>query len=166
MITDRPSDGGVPIVYKDAVAEVYVDEGDHEVAKIAATNLGDDIERVTGCRPAVTGSLDDLASSAVIVGTIGRSEGVERCLQASDVDVATLTDERESFVIETIEEPLPGLESCVLIAGSDRRGTAYGAYELSKRIGVSPWYWWADVPPERRNAVVVESGTYRFGPPR
>ncbi|WP_226482780.1 glycosyl hydrolase 115 family protein [Natrinema amylolyticum] len=165
MITDGPPDGGVPIVYEDAVADIYVAEGDHEVARIAATDLGDDVERVTGRRPAVTGSLDDLASSAVIVGTVGRSEGVERCLRASDVDVATLTDERESFVIETVEEPLPGLESCVLIAGSDRRGTAYGAYELSERIGVSPWYWWADVPPEKRDAVVVESGTYEFGPP-
>ncbi|WP_121741503.1 glycosyl hydrolase 115 family protein [Natronorubrum halophilum] len=164
-ITGVPSDGDVPIVYEGAVADLYVDEDDHEVAKIATADLGDDIERVTGRHPAITGSLEELSGSVVIVGTVGRSEGVERCLRASDVDVAALASERESFVLETVDEPLPGVDSCLVIAGSDRRGTAYGAYELSERMGVSPWYWWADVPAEKRDAVVVESGTYRFGPP-
>lgn len=165
MITNRPSDDDVPLVSGDEIADIYVDEDDHEVANIAATDCGDDIERVTGCHPTVTGSLDELSETAVIVGTIGRSEGVEQCLQVSDVDAATLTDKRESFVIETVEQPLPDVESCVLIAGSDRRGTAYGAYELSEQIGVSPWYWWADVSVAERDTVVVESGMYSFGPP-
>ncbi|ADB62762.1 conserved hypothetical protein (plasmid) [Haloterrigena turkmenica DSM 5511] len=165
MITDSPADGDVPIVSRDAIADLYVDGDDHEVATVAATDLGDDIERVTGHRPAVTGSLAELSGTAVIVGTIGRSEGVDRCLESSDVDVATLADERESFAVGTVDEPLPGLESCVLIAGSDRRGTAYGAYELSKRIGVSPWYWWADVPTPDRDALYVTEGLERMGPP-
>lgn len=165
MITDKPSDGDVPIVSGNALADIYVDGDDHEVANIAATDVGDDIERVTGRSPTVTGSIDELSETAVIVGTIGRSEGVKRCLQASDVDAATLTDERESFVIETIKQPLPDVESCVLIAGSDRRGTAYGAYELSERIGVSPWYWWADVTVAEHDRIFVESGTHSFGPP-
>ena len=165
MITDSPADGDVPIVSGDAIGDLYVDGDDHEVATIAATDLGDDIERVTGHRPAVTGSLAELSGTAVLVGTIGRSEGVDRCLESSDVDAATLTDQRESFVIGTVDEPLPGLESCVLIAGSDRRGTAYGAYELSKRIGVSPWYWWADVPTPDRHALYMTEGLEREGPP-
>ncbi|QRV17780.1 glycosyl hydrolase 115 family protein (plasmid) [Haloterrigena salifodinae] len=165
MITHEPSDGSVPIVAGESVADIYVDGDDHEVATIAATDLGDDIERVTGRRPAVTDSLAELSETAVIVGTIGRSAGVERCLQASDVSAAALTDERESFVVGTVDEPLPGLESCVLIAGSDRRGTAYGAYELSKRIGVSPWYWWADVPTPDRDALYATEGFERAGPP-
>ncbi|WP_408960264.1 glycosyl hydrolase 115 family protein [Natrinema sp. 74] len=165
MITHEPSDGDVPIVTGNAVAEIYVDETDRELATIAATDLADDIERVTGRRPAITGSLADLSGVAVIVGTVGRSESVDRCLQASDVDSAALADERERFAIGTVSEPLPGLESAVLIAGSDRRGTAYGAYELSKRIGVSPWYWWADVPTPDRDALYATAGLERVGPP-
>ena len=165
MISDAPLDSGVPVVLDTVVADIYVDPDDYEVANIVATDLGDDVERVTGRHPELTGSLESLSEYAVIVGTFGHSEGVEKCLPASDIDAEQLADKRESFVIETIEEPLPGLKSCVLIAGSDRRGTAYGAYELSKRIGVSPWYWWADVPADQRESIVLEAGTYRFGPP-
>ncbi|AHG01349.1 hypothetical protein HALLA_02905 (plasmid) [Halostagnicola larsenii XH-48] len=165
MITDAPADDGVPIVSDDLVADLYVDPNDHEVASVATSDLADDVERVTGRHPDAISSLENVSARAVIVGTLGRSEGVEKCLPASDIDAEGLADERESFVIETVDNPIPGLESCVLIAGSDRRGTAYGAYELSKRIGVSPWYWWADVPAERRDSIVLEAGTYRFGPP-
>jgi hypothetical protein len=49
--------------------------------------------------------------------------------------------------------------------GSDRRGTAYGAYELARAIGVSPWAWWADLPPRHRDALWLEAGLHRFGPP-
>ncbi|RRJ29442.1 glycosyl hydrolase 115 family protein [Halocatena pleomorpha] len=170
MITDALSDGNVPIVAGDTIADIYVDEDDHKVANIATADFRDDIERVTGRCPTITGSLDELSGAAVIVGTIGHSVGVERCLKVSDVDAGTLADERECFVIETVaietvDGPLSNVESCVLIAGNDRRGTAYGVYELSKQIGVSPWYWWADVSIAERDAVVVESGTYSFGPP-
>lgn len=43
------------------------------------------------------------------------------------------------------------------MAGSDRRGTAYGVFSISEAIGVSPWYWWADVPVVHRDAVFVEA---------
>ena len=39
--------------------------------------------------------------------------------------------------------------------GSDRRGTAYGLLQLSEKIGVSPWYWWADVPVPHRDTVAL-----------
>jgi len=52
----------------------------------------------------------------------------------------------ESYVLQVVDQPLPGVERALVIAGSDRRGTIYGIYELSERLGVSPWYWWADVP--------------------
>jgi len=71
----------------------------------------------------------------------------------------------ERFVIATVADPLPGVKQGLVIAGSDRRGTAYGVYELSKRIGVSPWYWWADVTPVHRAALHLPPGRIRVGPP-
>jgi hypothetical protein len=73
-------------------------------------------------------------------------------------DIRTVTAQPagawESFVIATVEQPLPGVARALVIAGSDRRGTAFGIYELSQAIGVSPWYWWADVAPQRRDSAV------------
>lgn len=53
----------------------------------------------------------------------------------------------------------------MLIAGSDKRGTIYGVYELSRQIGVSPWYWWADVPVTHQDAIYIKDGIYTDGEP-
>ena len=58
----------------------------------------------------------------------------------------------EGWRIAAVAQPLPGVERALVIVGSDRRGTVYGVYELSEQIGVSPWYWWADVPVTQRQA--------------
>ena len=44
----------------------------------------------------------------------------------------------------------------MIITGSDRRGTAYGVFELSQQIGVSPWYWWADVPVKKKSSLFIK----------
>lgn len=53
----------------------------------------------------------------------------------------------------------------MVIIGSDRRGTIYGIYELSEQMGVSPWYWWADVPIRKQQNVYVKPGQYTDGEP-
>ncbi|SFL33626.1 Glycosyl hydrolase family 115 [Halogranum rubrum] len=166
MISNTPVSDGVQLVSDGVTADVYVDESDADVVNIAAEDFRADVERVTDYRPELVTTLDDLSSIAVIVGTVRSAEGIHRCLDDCDgVDVEALADERESFVIQTVEDPLPNVRSAVLILGSDRRGTAFGVYELSKQVGVSPWYWWADVAPDSQETVVVEPGTYRYGPP-
>src|SRR5437773_1764691 len=60
---------------------------------------------------------------------------------------------------------MPNVEMGLVIVGSDRRGTAFGVYELSQAIGVSPWYWWADVTPDRKSGLYIAAGTHHFGPP-
>ena len=62
------------------------------------------------------------------------------------IDVSSIAGKWESFLIQVVAKPLPGVSSALVIAGSDKRGTIYGIYDLSEQIGVSPWYWWADVP--------------------
>ncbi|EMA59717.1 glycosyl hydrolase 115 family protein [Halorubrum lipolyticum] len=165
MITESPRAADVPLVQGRTVADVYVDEADAAVAGVAASDLRDDIERVTGERPALRHSLEDCSDTAVVVGTVGRSAGVDACAAAGDSAADRLRGQRESYRIETLRDPTPELDRCVLVTGSDRRGTAYGAYELSKRVGVSPWYWWADVAPTERETVAVEAGSYADGPP-
>lgn len=43
----------------------------------------------------------------------------------------------------------------ILIEGSNGRGMAYGLLELSRLAGVSPWIWWGDVVPEKKNRLVL-----------
>lgn len=107
----------------------------------------------------------DVTSSAVLIGTLDKSPIVNELVQAGKLDVGALRGQWESFLIATVTDPLPGVRHGLAIVGSDRRGTAYGVYELSQAIGVSPWYWWADVAPQRRERLYIAPGAWRFGPP-
>ncbi|MBV9880108.1 MAG: glycosyl hydrolase 115 family protein, partial [Gemmatirosa sp.] len=74
------------------------------------------------------------------------------------IDVSAITGKWESFFLQTVDNPLPGIKQALVIVGSDKRGTIYGIYDLSQQIGVSPWVWWADVPVKRQASLYVLPG--------
>lgn len=161
-------DGGAgrfALVDKMAAADVFVEEDDWKVARIAASDFTLDVERVTGIKPRLKQETSGLSGRSVLIGTIGRSAVIDRLVASGLLDVTGIKGQWESFVIATVRNPLPGVEHGLVIAGSDRRGTAYGVYELSKRIGVSPWYWWADVTPVRMEELHVSTDRLSVGPP-
>jgi hypothetical protein len=127
-------------------ATVICDPQDAAVVKVAAGLLGDDVERVTGHKPVVATDAKMPADSAVLIGTLGQSPLIDGLVSSGKVDVTGLKGQWESFVWQTVVDPLPGIHKALVVIGSDRRGTAYGVVEISHKIGVSPWYWWADVP--------------------
>jgi hypothetical protein len=69
--------------------------------------------------------------------------------------IAAIRGRWEATLSQIVEQPLPGVRRALVIAGSDRRGTAYGLMRVSQSIGVSPWYWWADVPVPHRETLAV-----------
>lgn len=146
-------------------ADVVVSPEDFKVVQIAASDLVSDIERVTGRRPNLKTEPSKLSSHVVLVGTLGKSPLIDTLVRDRKIDVSQLRAQWESFIIVTVPRPLPGVEMGLAIIGSDRRGTAFGIYELSQAIGVSPWNWWADVTPEPRANLVVAAGLRRYGPP-
>jgi hypothetical protein len=148
-----------------SIASIVYAAEDAKVVDIAAHDLAADVERVTGRRPAVQAGATGLQGAAVLVGTLGGSAPIDALVAAGKLDVRALRGAWECFIIATVEAPMPGVARALVIVGSDRRGTAFGIYELSQAIGVSPWYWWADVAPARKAALYVEAGTRRFGPP-
>jgi len=157
--------GDFPLVSEQSVADIFVASDDWKVANIATADLVADIERVTGRKPVLKQATDNLAEYSVLVGTLGKSPVIDRLVKEGRLDVKDVQGQWESFVIATVADPLPGVRRALVIAGSDRRGTAYGVYELSKRIGVSPWYWWADVTPIHRETLYVSPERLRVGPP-
>ena len=128
-------------------ATIGYSEQEYEGVKMAIQNLRQDLKSVLGSLP-----FESSSSPTILIGTLGRNKEIDK-LKLSD-----LKGKREKFIITTIGQQL-------VIAGSDKRGTIYGIYELSRQLGISPWYWWADAPIARRDDAFVLPGTYTDGEP-
>lgn len=152
--------GSFPIVQDNAVASVDVDSNDFAGVVRAVNDLRTDIGRVTGRAPVL-----GLDSNCIIVGAVGKSAIIDRLVREHKIDATAIVGQWESFLIQVVPEPMPGVASGLVIAGSDKRGTIYGVYDLCEQMGVSPWYWWGDVPVEHKDALFVKAGLYSQGPP-
>jgi hypothetical protein len=161
-VTNSPSTGAFPIVASGKATQIVVDAQDTEVVTVAATAFSGDVNLVTGIRPKLSNSIT--TSKPMIVGTLG-SSFIQQLVTAKKLDATKLEGKWETFLISVIDNPLPGIEQALVIAGSDPRGTAYGVFELSRMMGVSPWVWFADVLPAHKDEVFVTKGESIFGPP-
>ncbi|WEO95896.1 glycosyl hydrolase 115 family protein [Streptomyces sp. FXJ1.172] len=141
-------------------APVVVSPEDHPGVVRVAGDLRDDLERVTGVRPGATPG-----RWPVLLGTIGRSPLIDGLVRSGKLDVTGVRGKWETSLQTVVERPMPGVERAFVIAGSDPRGTIFGAYDVSYGIGVSPWHWWDDVPPVRRAGVWVRAGRHTQGTP-
>jgi len=164
-VISRYNAGDFKIAYEGEIAAIYVDGGDYAVCQIAADCLANDIELACGTKPAVVHSTDGLSGSVIFIGTLGHSAAVDALAGSGKIHVSDLTGQWETFALEVVDNPMASVERGLVIAGSDRRGTAYGVFDLSETMGVSPWFWWADVPVLHRERLVVRAGRYKQGPP-
>ncbi len=160
-----PTPGGFPIVQGGAAAAIWVDPGDWPGVIRAVNDLQADIARVSGCQAAIHNDAGSLAGHAIIVGTIGRSRVIDDLARSGKIDTSRIAGKWESFFLQVVANPLPGAAAGLVIVGSDKRGTIYGVYDLSEQMGVSPWYWWADVPVQHKAALFVKAGRYQQGEP-
>lgn len=130
-------------------ASISYSADEYEGVKIAINNLKTDIEKVLGKSPRLSEGAGD---ASILIGTIGKNKDIDK------LKLANLKGKREKYIITTVGNQL-------VIAGSDRRGTIYGIYELSQQLGVSPWYYWADVPVAKHDEAYIIKGTYTDGEP-
>jgi hypothetical protein len=160
QVADAPTSGkDFPLVDKLQSAAIYVEPGDHTVVHIAAGLLADDIERVTGRRPTLS-TVADASRTVVIAGTLGRNAVIDRLISENRLHrVEEIKGVWEATLTQIIDKPFPDVDRAFVIVGSDRRGTAYGLLQLSEQIGVSPFYWWADVPVTPRKTVSIKYGS-------
>lgn len=94
----------------------------------------------------VTAGVNEKAGD-IIVGTVGQSGLIER----TGIDVSALKGMKQAFLLAVSPE------GKLVVAGSDKHGTAYGILEISRLMGVSPWEWWADVTPEKKKSFTLSS---------
>ncbi|HEV1993383.1 MAG TPA: glycosyl hydrolase 115 family protein [Candidatus Acidoferrum sp.] len=157
--------GDFSIVTRNAAATLFVEADDFPGVVRAVNDLQADIERVSNCTTAIAHDGKNLGPNMIIVGTVGKSKIIDQLIRDRKIDVTSIARKWESFLIQVVPKPLPGVASALIIAGSDKRGTIYGVYDLSGQIGVSPWYWWADVPVQHHDELFVKPGIHVQGPP-
>ena len=151
------------LINRDNKVEIYMDANDCKGVSYAANALVKDIIKVSGSKTVLTSDAglkdkDAAGKPTILVGTIGHSAAIDQLIRQKRINGNLLKGKREKFIITLVDGQL-------VIAGSDRRGTIYGIYELSQQMGVSPWYDWADVPVVHHDSIFVNKGVYTDGEP-
>jgi hypothetical protein len=164
-LADKIGDNTFILVDEGEACPIYIDKQDATVVSTAVRHFAEDVKMVSGVKPVVHKGDEVSGHQAVIVGTIGSNKLIDQLIAQDKLDVSAIRGQWESHIIATINKPFSGLDKALVIAGSDRRGTAYGVFTLSESIGVSPWYWWADIIPQKKKALYIPQGVYVQGPP-
>jgi Glycosyl hydrolase family 115/Gylcosyl hydrolase family 115 C-terminal domain len=165
FITTRQGSGAFPVATISGATTIYTDSSDYFVVNKSASLLQHDIKMVTGQQPALVHTLPSAEKNMIVIGSIDSSAVIQQLVKEKKLSIARLKGKWEAYELRVIHQPFKGVNNALIIVGSDRRGTAYGVFTLSKQMGVSPWYWWADVPVKKKNEVYVKQGTYYYGPP-
>ena len=145
-----------PLVTSKAKAVVVYDTDDYLVVRKTAELFVSDVESVTGQQLRLTDKLKG-DKEIIIVGTVEKNRLIRQLAEKGKLDISSLEGTWERFLIQTVSRPFPGVSKALVVAGSDRRGAAYGLFSLSEMMGVSPWYWWADVPVKKHKTLYVDA---------
>ncbi len=139
-------------------AQICVASDDWKGVTRAANDLAEDIKRVTGVASDVK-TVSANKKKTVVVGTLGKSTLIDALVKQGKIKVDDIKGQWESYIIQSDENNL-------YVVGSDKRGTIYGIYDISEKIGVSPWYWWADVPAKHSSSLYIKKGRYMQPSPK
>lgn len=148
------------LVGKKDKACVYYDAQDFEVVKTTAGLFANDVKEVSGQILGVATTKEAPQKNCIIIGTLGHNEWIDQMIAKKKLDVEPLKNRWESYLVQLVRNPLPGVDKALVIVGSDRRGAAYGLLSVSRTIGVSPWYWWADAPIVKKDQLHLKVDKY------
>ncbi|UOQ64271.1 glycosyl hydrolase 115 family protein [Hymenobacter volaticus] len=165
-VSTEKGKSGFALAASGKTAALFASNSDWPGVLRAARDLQADINRVTKLTPTFTTDKAPTGNEVVLIGTLGKSPLIDGLVKSKKLDVSQVAGKWETFVLQVVEKPMPGVERALVIAGSDKRGTIYGIYDLSQQIGVSPWYWWADVPTKPQTALYVAPGRHSQGTPK
>lgn len=142
---------------------ILVDKNEDKGVLRAISNLQTDAQLISGVTPTIHQKIKE--KRMLIIGTIEQSTWIQHLISSQKIQKSELENKREKYLIQTIKHPFEGVDEAVVIAGSDKRGAIYGIYELSKQMGVSPWYYWADVPVQKHKIISIKPGSFTDGEP-
>jgi len=164
-ISTENGQGLFPLVSDGQSAPLCVSSQDYPGVLKVAKHLQADIKRVTGVEPKIITD-KPIGNTIVIIGTIGKTPVIDKLIEEKKINADKVAGCWDTYALQTVENPLPDVDQALVIFGSNKRGTIYGMYDLSSHIGVSPWYWWADVPVKKSKELYVKPGFYSTGEPK
>jgi hypothetical protein len=165
-VTNTASKGSFAIASKGKIASIVISENDFAGVLRVVEHLEKDLYNVTNLHPAKYTNSNPLTDFAIIIGTLGHSAIIDQLAKEGKINAAELTGKWEKFSTQIVENPTKGIQRALVIAGSDKRGTIYGIYDLSNQIGVSPWAFWADVPAKKQTELFARTGVHSLGEPK
>ena len=165
VISEKNGPAVFPIVSVKGATAIYVDKNDHWLMHRAAELLRQDLEMLTGQKATIISTMPQSSDHLIIIGSLDSSAIIQQLAAEKKIQAGGLAGQWEKFLIQTVKDPAKGIRNALVITGSDKRGTAYAVFELSKQMGVSPWYWWADVPVKKKKEIYIQNGLFVDGSP-
>ncbi|HEY1194528.1 glycosyl hydrolase 115 family protein [Flavobacterium sp.] len=165
-VVNESSKENFPLVSKGKTTSILVSDKDYAGVLKVVGHLENDIFKVSNLHPKRIKKISEAEDFVVIIGTLGKSEIIDQLVKKGKIDRNELQGKWEKFTTQIVENPFKGIKKALVIAGSDKRGTIYGIYDLSSQIGISPWYFWADVPVKKQSELHVLPGVYSQGEPK
>ena len=153
--------GSFPLMTNGQPAAVLIEASADSAVQMASANFAGDLERVGGKAAQQVTAAASATGALVIAGVVGHSPVIDDLARAGKIQVSDLPGQWEAYRQIVVENPFPNVPRALVIAGSDRRGAVFGLYDLSGKIGVSPWYWFADVPVARQANLYLTAGSRR-----
>ncbi len=163
-ICERGGASDFPLIRSAQPASILIDRAADPAVRHVAADFAADLGRVSGHRPDVIADVAAVKGNAVIIGVLGHSPIIDGFVKAGKIDAADMAGQWEAYRQIVVAKPLPNIAQALVIVGADRRGAVFGTYDLSRKIGVSPWYWFADVPVRSRSELFVTAGSRRDQP--
>lgn len=155
--------GNFQLVSDQKAAGIVWDDQEAQSVTRAIEDWQQDIEKVTGIRPA---RQLEKTKRFVLVGTLGKNRWIDELVKARKLSTQQINGKWETYLQTRITKPWKGVDEIFVIVGSDPRGTIYGLYDLSSAMGVSPWHFWADVPVQHHSSLYLAPGTFSAGEPK
>lgn len=166
LITFSNEKGAMPVVADGKAIPVVLGAGEFPGIVRVAKLFQDDIFQVTGIEPALSVAGLPKAERIILAGTMGTSELINQLVASGKLNVSELFGKWETSLIQVVDNPFPGIKQALVVAGSDKRGTIFGLFDLSRQMGVSPWHFWADVPAKKHPELYVRYKRYVSGEPK
>ena len=155
-VSENGSSNDFPIVAGSTAATIWVDSNEEAPVQRVVKDFQADVKRVTGKTPTISKSTSLPSGPVVLIGTLNKSNLIKNLISSGKITIAevnAIKGKWEAYLIKVIDK------NTMVIVGSDNRGAIFGTYEVSEQMGVSPWYYFADVPIQTKTNVYMPSGT-------
>ncbi len=155
QISFKETPGYFELFNQNTLTPIVMDQSDYDgVAKVAKWFVND-LKMITGQQAEqYTDKLPE-NKNIILIGTIGRSKWIDQLIAENKINISQIKGQWEANISQVVENPFPNISKALVLAGSDKRGTIYSMLNLSREMGVSPWYWWADVPVVQHQSIFI-----------